>query len=417
MKKTTLIAFILTLLTLLASCGGEAASTTTSEEQSNISSSGGEAAITTTSEEQSNTENKEILIPSEGLEFKLNPQGDAYTVTGMGSCTDSVLVIPNSYNNLPVTKIGKEAFYKYQNITSVFIMEGVTTIEYSAFQGCTNLENVSIPESIFNVGVYSFSKCPSLNYNIFDNAEYLGNEANPYLVLFKAINKDITNCEINEKTKVICNDAFNSCDALRKIHIPDSVKAIYDPFYYCSRLSDFKLGNGITYLDLSHFSYNLFSLITTNEYENATYIGSDENPYMALIHADLDAKSVTIHADTKFILDQAFKGSKAESVIFNDNLISIGSSAFFSCYIKEAVLPESLKRIGYNAFDNCHGMKSITIGGEIEEIGNISYAFMYTGITDIYFNGAKEKWEAIVGKNASPLINAYRKEITVHFKN
>jgi hypothetical protein len=92
---------------------------------------------------------------------------------------------------------------------------------------------------------------------------------------------------------------------------------------------------------------------------------------MALIHADLDAKSVTIHADTKFILDRAFKGSKAESVIFNDNLISIGSSAFFSCYIKEAVLPESLKRIGYSAFDNCHGLKSITIGGEIEKIGEL----------------------------------------------
>ena len=50
---------------------------------------------------------------------------------------------------------------------------------------------------------------------------------------------------------------------------------------------------------------------TYSGYENATYIGSDENPYMALIHADLDAKSVTIHADTKFILDRAFKDSQA----------------------------------------------------------------------------------------------------------
>ena len=50
------------------------------------------------------TKTDDVWIGSEGLEMTL--EGDAYSVTGIGTCTDSQIVIPKAYNGKPVVSIG-----------------------------------------------------------------------------------------------------------------------------------------------------------------------------------------------------------------------------------------------------------------------------------------------------------------------
>ncbi len=47
---------------------------------------------------------------SEGLEYELNSDGKGYTVTGIGTCKDTNLIIPSTYNNLPVTSMALGRF-------------------------------------------------------------------------------------------------------------------------------------------------------------------------------------------------------------------------------------------------------------------------------------------------------------------
>ena len=54
---------------------------------------------------------------SEGLAYALNDDGAGYTVTGIGECTDTELVIPAMYNGLPVTSIGYWAFAYCSSLT------------------------------------------------------------------------------------------------------------------------------------------------------------------------------------------------------------------------------------------------------------------------------------------------------------
>ena len=61
---------------------------------------------------------------SEGLEYELNDDGKGYTVSGKGTCKDTNLIIPSTYNNLPVTSIGDRAFYDCSRLERITIGRG-----------------------------------------------------------------------------------------------------------------------------------------------------------------------------------------------------------------------------------------------------------------------------------------------------
>ena len=78
-------------------------------------------------EESGEDEQPEPALPaSEGLEFVL--YDNAYTVAGIGSCTDTNVVIPSEYKDLPVTAISYQAFYDCSSLTSITIPDSVTSI-------------------------------------------------------------------------------------------------------------------------------------------------------------------------------------------------------------------------------------------------------------------------------------------------
>ena len=131
------------------------------------------------------------------------------------------VVIPDS-----VTSIGYSAFYGCSKLTSVNIPDGVTSIGDSAFIKCSSLTNVSIPDSVTSIGSSAFEYCSSLQFNEYDNANYLGNESNPYFALIEANDSNITSCNINEATKMIVGRAFDNCDSLTTVTIPVSVVSI-----------------------------------------------------------------------------------------------------------------------------------------------------------------------------------------------
>ena len=97
----------------------------------------------------------------ERLEFTSNGNGTCY-VSGIGTCAESKIEIPDAYDGERVTGIGKLAFYNCTNLTDVVIPDSVTEIGASAFQGCGNLKDIEIPDSVKSIGGYAFLDCISL---------------------------------------------------------------------------------------------------------------------------------------------------------------------------------------------------------------------------------------------------------------
>ena len=74
----------------------------------------------------------------------------------------SSINIPSTINGLPVTIIGKCAFWNTTTLTNVNIPNSISTIERFAFDACKSLTSINLPSSVTNIGGYAFSGCTSL---------------------------------------------------------------------------------------------------------------------------------------------------------------------------------------------------------------------------------------------------------------
>ncbi len=201
---------------------------------------------------------------SEGLEYELNADG-TYSVVGIGTCTDTRVVIPAIYDGKSVSGIGNSAFKGNENIMevvigksvtsigwmafcdcnnliSVTIGENVTSIGAGAFRECANLTSITIPDGIMSIGNNAFLYCKNLSYNVYDNAKYLGNEDNPYVALIKVNDTEITSCQIHENTQYIISGAFSWCGKLTDINYSETTKEwndIIKETYWDSNTEDY----------------------------------------------------------------------------------------------------------------------------------------------------------------------------------
>ena len=159
-----------------------------------------------------------------------------------------------------VTTIGDDAFHGCSSLTSVVIGDSVTSIGDYAFQYCRSLTSVVIGDSVKTIGGSAFYDCKKLQYNVYDNCNYLGNENNPYLALIAPVNNNLSQYTIHEDTKLIAEYAFSNCARLTSIEIPDSVTSIGDyAFSNCARLTSIEIGDSVTSIGNYAF-YNCTSL-------------------------------------------------------------------------------------------------------------------------------------------------------------
>ncbi len=87
---------------------------------------------------------------SQGVIYEVNGEGTAYTVTGSYDTADDV-VIPATFNSLPVTSISYMAFAYCTTIEPLTIGANVDTIDPYAFVDCTRLTQITIPENVVYV--------------------------------------------------------------------------------------------------------------------------------------------------------------------------------------------------------------------------------------------------------------------------
>ena len=106
-------------------------------------------------------------------------------------------------------------------------------------------------------------------------------------------------------------------------------------------------------------------------------------------------ESIEIPNGVTEIKEGAFKSCESlVSIEIPKSVTNIADWLFDSCSFLESVtIPDSIEKIGYAAFGGCFNLKEISIPSSVTYIGDC--AFSYSGLTDVYYDGTKEQWNAI----------------------
>ena len=337
---------------------------------------------------------------SKGLEFKLNSDNSSYSVIGIGTSTDTKLIIPNAYNGLPITSIGSSAFSGCNSLTSIKISKNVTnignmsfysctnlkevifgensqltSIDIGAFYDCTSLESIIIPNGVINIGSSAFLNCTNLKEVIF--------EENSQLTSIGSMSfsncKSVENIKLSNSVISIGSSAFLNCTSLKNIEVNENnqyYKSIDGNLYskdgkiliqytIGKTSTSFEIPNSVTSIEDCAF-YNCTSLTSIIIPDSVTSIGD------SAFSDCISLTNIKIPDSVENMGDYIFKGCKSlKTIEIPSSVASIGSSAFSRCSsLTSITIPNSVESIGSSAFSYCSNLTNITIPDSVISIEN-----------------------------------------------
>ena len=261
---------------------------------------------------------------SEGLEFSLDSSGAGYKLTGLGTCTDNVLIIPSMYLGRPVVSIGQSVFPDSNNITQILIPNTIKSIVIESFNNCYNLVNIEVaPGNQYYKSIagnlYSGKGTCLFQYAIGKKDEYF---AVPNFV------------------ERIYTYAFAGCQSLKRVDFTNKLGDIGSyAFYECGSLETVDIPDGVFEIGSCAFAkcYNLKEFTVSEK--NKNYLAIDGHLYSfkgrCLVQYALNAESDTFYMskDIVRIEEMAFLGANNLSNVYYNGTIEDWCNIFFYNYM------------------------------------------------------------------------------------
>lgn len=177
-------------------------------------------------------------------------ENETLIISGAGDM-DGYYYNPNDPDDDSVPGCKKAPWYSLRDqIKTVVINDGISSIGMSAFFGCSQLTNVTIPNSVHLIDAYAFSGCSSLASITLPNGI---TDIHPYT--FEGC-VNLTEVAIPDSVTTIWAGSFGGCSSLTSITLPPNLTSVGDhSFSYCGNLSTIKLPNNVTRIENHAFAY------------------------------------------------------------------------------------------------------------------------------------------------------------------
>lgn len=317
-----------------------------------------------------------------------------------------------------VTSVGNWAFYGLNNLNSVTIPSSVTGIGANAFRGCTALATISIPNSVTKIGDNAFYGCTGLTaisgisnvtkigafafygctgltaFTVPAGVTQIGDYAFSGCTGLTAIHVDAGNTNYASEGGVLFNqDKTKLIQAPGGISgsyvIPDSVTVIQGAaFDSCASLQTVTLGTGVT-------------TIGKNAFANCANLTGIE---VAAANATYASENGALYTKDLTTLVQVPGG--ISSYAAQDSVTAIGDFAFaYNTKLTQIKLPVVATSVGKWAFSCNTNLTVVTIPTSVATVK--TGAFEHTALETVRYRGTQEQWSQIsVERDNAPLTAA-----------
>lgn len=295
--------------------------------------------------------NENTFVKTENLSIVLDTENKTATIAKYFGDVEKIEIpstVSHMENLYTVTRIGQSAFVKCKNLKELIIPNTVTSIEGYAINQCNQLASITIPF----IG------------------DKLDNPEKPFFEhIFGFVPLSLRKVIITGGTEIYEN-SFEECNSIKEIFIPKTVTTIgQNAFIDCSNLVIYceRLSRPLTW-------------VTNWNYKRPVYWGVNEDNCVSI-------------QDITYILDNETQTAKitryrgaaetveiADSITHNDivyTVTSIGNNAFDKCPSSNIILPNSIIKIGKNAFYGCGEMISISIPSGVTTIESATFAHCF----------------------------------------
>ena len=345
-----------------------------------------------------------------GLKYALNEDKSSYSVTGIGTFTGAELIIPETYQNFPVTTIGDTAFYNCANLKTVYLPETIIEIGTSAFLYCDELEVIYLQNSIEIIHNSAFAECSSLKEITIPNSvktmgtsilsgtnieklsipfigENLTGNGNKHIgYLFGTSDPSLNNQFVPANLKEVIitgaecigDNAFIECNNLTEINLNNGVFKIgNNAFSGCTSLIHVSIPNSVQSIGRGAF-FGCTSLSTVSGMGGLKNISENTFSYCSSLQEIFISSSVETIGDSAF-----YECTNLKNVTISQGVQNICDNAFANCVsLTEVTVPTSVINIGFSAFNYCINLEKISIpfiGASRNETSKSYFSYIFGG--------------------------------------
>ncbi len=181
---------------------------------------------------------------SEGLEFKSNGDGTC-TWVGLGSCTDTEIIVPEENGEETVVAVGEEVLDRKEGITKVTLPNSVKELEEKALAYNDDLIEIDFGSGLEIIGKYAVGSCDNLaKINLPNSLKSIGRAA-------FSRDSSLTEIIIPEGVETVEENAFWDTTSVKKISIPSTMNE-FSTFVFCTEsLEELEIKADMKYFALS----------------------------------------------------------------------------------------------------------------------------------------------------------------------
>ena len=334
---------------------------------------------------------EKVLTGTTGFEYSLSDDKKYYIIEGIGNISEETVVVPFTFNNLPIKEISAKGLDGLTNTKKIVIQSNIEKIGKAAISNCTKLEEIVLPfvgESKTSTNLsfdYIFDAIPSTLHTIRINGGEIRSNSNRGAFSGLSSSK-VRNIYLSSAVTSGGYSGFGSTLSDIKLYIEDENSGKYESYlgpitYYNAGVSTMTTKDGITYLvegntativdcnkDLS--SVSISSNITINN-KSYTVTKVGEKAFKQC----LNISSIQLPSTIESFEKESFAYCNSlETITMPSNLKEIGNNAFEHCVqLTNISLPTNLTKIGSNAFKNCEGITTLTLNQNLEYIDSNAF--------------------------------------------